>query len=55
MGDVVRLVGEVMEAENLQLPPMKLATLVEMAYNDTIEHDGKPRPEHIRRLVKLVK
>lgn len=53
--DVIRLVGKVLEDEGLNLPPMRFADVVALALTDTVEHGGKPRPEMIRSVVKLLK
>lgn len=55
IGDVVRMVGQVAEDEHITLPPTKLADLVALAWTDTLEHDGKPREDFVRRIVKLAK
>lgn len=55
VADVVRLVGEIAQAENVSLPPAKLADVVALAWTDTLEHNGQPREQHIRGLVKLLK
>lgn len=53
--DVIRLVGKVLEDEGMQLGPMRFADVVALALTDTVEHGGKPRPEMIRSVVKLLK
>lgn len=53
--DVIRLVGKVLDEEGLSLPPMRFADVVALALTDTVEHGGKPRPEMIRSVVKLLK
>ena len=53
--DVIRLVGTICSAEELNLPPAKFADIVALAYADTMEHDKTLRPEHIKQLVRLLK
>ena len=55
MADVIRLVGTIQKAEGVELPPAKFADVVALAYLDTMEHDQQPRPDHIKKLVRLLK
>ena len=55
VADVIRLVGVVLDAEQVQLPPIRFADIVALAWEDTVEHSGTARPEYVRQLVKLVK
>lgn len=53
--DVIRLVGTICSDVDVALPPVKFADVVALAYIDTIEHDGVPRPDHIKQIVRLLK
>lgn len=55
VADVVRLVGQVAEAEKVALPPVKYADLVALAWSDAMEHSGKAREDYVKQLIKLVK
>ena len=55
VADVIRMVGNVCSAEAVELPPSRFADLVALAFVDTIEHQGKQRPEHVKQLVRLFK
>jgi hypothetical protein len=55
VADVIRLVGNICSGEDITLPPMKFADVVALAYVDTMEHNKRPRPDHIKQLVRLLK
>jgi len=55
VADVIRLVGNIVASENIELPPAKFADVVALAYVDTVEHNSTPRPEHIKQIVRLLK
>lgn len=55
VADVIRLVGELLENEGLQVPTGRFADVVALAYTDSVEHGGAPREGHVRNLVRLLK
>lgn len=56
IADVIRLVGTIIQNENVQMPPpQRFADLVSLAVVDTMEHGGVPREQHIRSVVRLLK
>jgi hypothetical protein len=55
VADVIRLVGSICASEEVNLPPMKFAEVVALAYLDTVEHDQTPREDHIKQVVRLLK
>ncbi len=55
VADVIRLVGTICSDEKVELPTMKFADVVALAFIDTMEHNQKPRPDHIKQLVRLLK
>lgn len=55
VADVIRLVGAICSTEKVELPAVKFADVVALAYVDTMEHQRTPRPEHIKQIVKLFK
>jgi hypothetical protein len=54
VADVIRLVGAAVEEAGVTVAPTKFADLVALAYVDSMEH-GASRPEHVKRLVRLVR
>lgn len=52
---VIRLVGTVLQDENINVPPARFADLVALAYTDAADHAGQPREAHIKQLVRLLK
>lgn len=55
VAEVIRLVGSISAGEAVTLPPMKFADVVALAYVDAAEHGGKPREDHIKQIVRLLK
>lgn len=55
VADVIRMVGSIAAGEQVDLPPLKFADVVALAYVDTMEHGATPRPEHIKQIVRLLK
>jgi len=55
VADVIRLVGTICADEKVNLPTMKFADVVALAFIDTMEHEQTPRPDHIKQLVRLLK
>ena len=53
---VIRIVGTAMQEEKVSpLNPVKHAELIVLALADTMEHGGKPREDHARALVRLLR
>lgn len=52
---VIRLVGEIMASESVNLPVQRFSDVVALAIADTMEHEGVPRESHIRQVVRLFK
>lgn len=55
VAEVIRLVGSICANEAVNLPPVKFADVVALAYLDAVEHDQKPREDHIKQVVRLLK
>ena len=55
VADVIRMVGTILAEENVSVGPSKMADVIALAYMDMAEHAGKPRAEHIRNVVRLLK
>lgn len=51
--DVIRLVGEIIASEKIDLSPIKALDLANLALTDALEHGGQPREQHIKTLVRL--
>jgi hypothetical protein len=54
MGNVIRMVGQVLESEGVNLPPLKFSEVAALGLSDTIEH-GQPRPEYLAQIIRLLK
>jgi hypothetical protein len=52
--DVIQLVARTCAAENLQLPPLRFADIVQFALLQAIETGQAPSEEALRRLIALV-
>lgn len=56
VAEVIHLVGTVLQSEGVEgLAPTKFASLVALAFADSMEHDGAAREGHIRSVVRLLK
>jgi hypothetical protein len=55
LSDVIRLLGTVLQAESVNLPPQRFADVAALALEDAASHGGKPREQHVRSLVRLLK
>lgn len=56
IGDVIRLVGALMQNESIPVPSAQRFTdVIALAVMDTLEHGGVPREGHIRQVVRLLK
>ena len=55
VASVIRMVGAVCAEERIDIPPDRFADLAILAIRDTIEHEGRQRPEHIKQIVRLFK
>ena len=55
VADIIRMVGKICADEQVELPNMKFADVVALAYVDTMEHSATPRPDHIKQIVRLLK
>lgn len=55
VANVIKLVGQIAAGEGVTLPPVKFSDVVALAYVDTMERGGVPRPEHITSIVRLLK
>lgn len=52
--EVIRLVGTACAAENVQLPPVKFADVVQFALLQAIETGRTPSEDSLRRLIALI-
>lgn len=52
--DTIMLLGKQCEADHVAPGPEKFAAMVAMVYMDGLSH-GRPRPEHVKQLVGLLK
>lgn len=55
ISDVLRLIGQVSEAEQVPVPPLKLPDMVAMTFADAMERGGVPREAFVKQLVHLLK
>lgn len=56
IGDVIRLVGSLMQRESIPVPSAQRFTdVIALAVVDAMEHGGVPRENHIRQVVRLLK
>lgn len=55
VADVIRIVGSECEKEGVAPTPLKFSEIVALAYADSAEHGGAPRPEHVKQLVRLLR
>ena len=55
LAEVIMLVQSTTLAEAVDLVPKRFATVTAMALQDSVEHEGQPRAEYIRSLVRLLK
>lgn len=55
IADVIRLVGQVLQEEQIGLTPARFADVAALAVQDTLDHGGKMREPHIRGVVRLLK
>lgn len=50
---VVDLIGKIIDAEKLDMSPLKTLDIVNMAVTDALEHGGTPREQNIESWVRL--
>lgn len=55
IADVIRLVGQVLQEEQIGLTPARFADVAALAVQDTLDHGGKMREPHIRGVVRRLK
>ena len=55
VADVIRVIGQVSVAENVDVPPAKFADMVALGFADSMDHGGSPRESFIKDLVHLLK
>lgn len=53
--EIILLVGQVCDAENVSLPPVKFSDIAALTLADAIDHGNQPRPDHVKTLVRLAK
>jgi hypothetical protein len=53
--EVLRLVAESCETMGITLPHARFADVVALLYTEAVEEQRLPRPEHVQRLVNLLK
>ena len=55
LAEVIQLVGNILQIEEITLPPSRLADLLTLAVGDAMEHNCAPRESQLKQMVKLLK